>query len=98
MKNIYICINLEPLDDVLSPLQPPVGGGHGVEHQLAALVDAQPVVGEHRVRPGVVHGVIIIYRLYFNMFMGIRKVSGNETSVETTCLNPHSTVLIFEEP
>ena len=46
-------MNLDPLDDVLSPLQPPVGGGHGVEHDLAALVDAQPVVGEHRVRPGV---------------------------------------------
>ena len=59
MKNIYICINLDPLDDVLSPLQPPVGGGHGVEHDLAALVDAQPVVGEHRVGPGVVRGVMV---------------------------------------
>ena len=62
MKNIYICINLDPLDDVLSPLQPPVGGGHGVEHDLAALVDAQPVVGEHRVRPGVVRRVMFMLR------------------------------------
>ena len=62
MKNIYICINLDPLDDVLSPLQPPVGGGHGVEHDLAALVDAQPVVGEHRVRPGVERRVMFMLR------------------------------------
>ena len=55
-------MNLDPLDDVLSPLQPPVGGGHGVEHDLAALVDAQPVVGEHRVRPGVVHRVMFMLR------------------------------------
>ena len=62
MKNIYICINLDPLDDVLSPLQPPVGGGHGVEHDLAALVDAQPVVGEHRVRPEVGRRVRVMLR------------------------------------
>ena len=73
MKNIYICINLEPLDDVLSPLQPPVGGGHGVEHQLAALVDAQPVVGEHRVRPGVVHRVIINLSRVFQHVHGNKK-------------------------
>ena len=62
MKNIYICINLDPLDDVLSPLQPPVGGGHGVEHDLAALVDAQPVVGEHSVGPEVGRRVRVMLR------------------------------------
>ena len=85
-------MNLDPLDDVLSPLQPPVGGGHGVEHDLAALVDAQPVVGEHRVRPGVVHRVMLCYGVWRQLV--IKRTFSKYPSEYCVFI----TVLIFEEP
>ena len=45
---------LDVVDNVLPPLSPPVGGGHGVQAHLASLVAGDPVVGEYRVCGGIV--------------------------------------------